>query len=355
MENGELACGEASSVPECICKVDSQGLTPMPEREDNAVKGEHIKAKMSEKAARAARWTVTRRDLLKTSGFVIAGLFVKVPFARANGTDRKTKLRFGILTDAHFADRSAAGSRHYRESVAKMTECVSLMNEKKVDFLIQLGDLKDQGNPASEASTLKYLETIESTFKQFKGPSYHVLGNHDVDSISKEQFLAHVENTGIARESKYYSFDTQGFHFVVLDANYNSDGSDYDHGKFDWTDTNIPHKQLDWLKKDLASASKPVIAFVHQQLDVTGSMGVKNAAQVRQVLQGSQRVLAVFQGHHHAGHYSHIEGIHYYTLKAMVEGTGEENNSYAIVEVRDDNSIAVTGYRKAVSKNMEGA
>ena len=29
----------------------------------------------------------------------------------------------------------------------KLSECVDLMNEQKVDFLIELGDFKDQGNP----------------------------------------------------------------------------------------------------------------------------------------------------------------------------------------------------------------
>ncbi len=302
-----------------------------------------------------ADWTVTRRTFLKGSGLVIAGLSAGIPFSLANSMDGKAKLSFGIVTDVHYADTDPNGSRKYRESLAKMTEFVKLMNDKKVDFIIELGDLKDQGKPITEESTLMYLVAIEKVYGQFYGLRYHVLGNHDVDSISKEQFLARVENTGIAKGSTHYSFDMKGIHFVVLDANYSADGSDYDHGKFNWTDANVPLKQLNWLKKDLASSTKPVITFVHQQLDVTGSTGVKNGPQVRQVLQDSKRALAVFQGHHHAGHYSYIEGVHYYTLKGMVEGSGDQNNSYAIVEVYDDNSIVVTGYRKALSKEMKKA
>lgn len=298
-------------------------------------------------------WTITRREFLKGSGLVITGLSFGIPLAHANRIFSKTKLSFGIVTDAHYADAEPNGTRHYRESMAKMNECVTLMNDKKVDFLIELGDFKDQGEPTTEDATLKYLTAIEKVCGQFKGPRYHVLGNHDVDSISKKQFLARVENTGITKGLTYYSFDAKEFHFVVLDANFKADGSDYDHGNFNWEDTNIPVWQIDWLKEDLASTSKPVIAFVHQQLDVTGSTGVRNAVKVREVFQESEKVLAVFQGHHHAGHYSQIEGIHYYTLKAMVEGSGEKNNSYAIVDVSIENSIAVTGYRKAVSKNLE--
>ena len=63
-------------------------------------------------------------------------------------------------------------------------------------------------------------------------------------------------------------------------------------------------------------------------------------------------MLVVFQGHDHRGGHSLIGGIHYYTLKAAVEGSGEENNSYGIVEVRRNGDIVVEGFRKAVDLAM---
>ena len=304
---------------------------------------------------RHATGVISRRDFLKVLGFTAAGLSVSALSIHAAGDPSTTRIRFGIVTDSHYADRDHQGHRYYRESGAKMSECVKRMNEEDVAFLVELGDFKDQGNPPTEESTISYLQTIEQEFQKFKGDKYHVLGNHDVDSLSKDQFLAIVANTNISRESKYYSFDLKGLHFIVLDANYRSDGLDYDSGKFKWTDANVPQAELNWLERDLASTLKPSIVFVHQQLDGVGEHYVKNAADVRLILQKHQRVLAVFQGHNHAGHYSFIEGIHYYTLKAMVEGTGEENNSYAIVEIHDDYGIIITGYRKALSKKLERA
>jgi alkaline phosphatase len=175
-----------------------------------------------------------------------------------------------------------------------------------------------------------------------------------MDSLSKRQFLENVENTAIDPARSYYSFDVAGLHCVVLDANYRADGSDYDRGNFDWTDANIPPHELDWLKQDLAASQGCVIVFIHQLLDGEGSVYVKNAPDVRQALEESGKVLAVFQGHHHEGAYSRIEGIHYYTLKGVVEGRGQENNSYALVEVQRDHSLIVTGYRKAVSRELHG-
>ncbi len=265
---------------------------------------------------------------------------------------RERPVRFGIVTDCHYADTKPAGTRFYRESLDKLSECVARMNSECVDFLIELGDFKDQDTPPVESRTLEHLRKVETVFCGFAGRRYHVLGNHDMDSLSKQQFLENVENTGIDSRRSYYSFDVPGLHCIVLDANYRSDGSDYDHGNFDWTDANLPSHELDWLRQDLAMSEGHAVVFIHQLLDGEGPVYVKNAAQVRQVLQESGKVLAVFQGHHHEGAYSRIEGIHYYTLKGMIEGQGPENNSYAIVELRQGQDLMVTGYRNAVSKGM---
>ena len=264
-------------------------------------------------------------------------------------------VRFGVITDCHYADADAVGTRYYRHSLDKLAECVEVMNAQKVEFLAELGDFKDQDSPPVEQKTISYLRAVESVFSKFGGPTYHVLGNHDADSLSKAQFLANIENAGIDPGKSYYSFDFNGMHFIVLDANYKSDGADYDHGNFDWTDANIPPAELKWLRQDLATSRGAVIVLIHQLLDGAGPHYVKNAAEVRQILDQSGRVLAVFQGHLHDGSYNLIEGIHYYTLRAMVEGPGLENNSYAIVEVRPDMSITVTGYRKAVDKQLAPA
>ena len=292
-------------------------------------------------------WMVTRRALLKASLASLAGLSTGPLAPRVGAASRPVTVRFGIVADSHYADKTQ-GDRYCSQSLDKMAECVELMNEQEVDFLVELGDFKDQDSPAVETRTISYLQAIESVFQRCQRPIYHVLGNHDLDSISKSQFLAYVENTGIAPDLRYYSFDFHGLHFVVLDANYLGDGTDYDHGNFDWRDANVPSFELAWLERDLATTGRPVIVFVHQQLDGEGATVVKNAVDVRRVLEASGKVIAVFQGHHHAGGYSEIHDIHYYTLKAMVTGARPEGNAYAIVEVHQDRGITVSGYRKAV-------
>ena len=96
-----------------------------------------------------------------------------------------------------------------------------------------MGDFKDQNNPPEEHTSLIYLRKIEKIFQQFDKPTYHVLGNHDMDSISKKQFLTNVTNHKISTDRSYYAFDLKGLRFIVLDANFSTDGKEYDHGDFD--------------------------------------------------------------------------------------------------------------------------
>ena len=296
------------------------------------------------------KWIITRREFMKTSA--IAGISSIALTGCFQPSESKTNLRFGIVTDSHYADTDMRDNRYYRESAGKMTECINLMNDQKVDFLIELGDFKDQDDPAVEEKTISYLKKIEQIFQKFNGPTYHVLGNHDVDSLSKEQFMENITNTGLKTKSTYYSFDRKGIHFVVLDANFLSDGTPYDHGNFVWNNTIIPQNELDWLAADLNETKLPTIVFCHQQLGGNSGTCTQNAQDVRNILQKSGKVIASFDGHEHNGGYKFVEGIHYYTLKGMVVGSGEESNTYAIVEVLPDKNIIVTGYRKAESRDF---
>ncbi|MEI8046745.1 MAG: metallophosphoesterase family protein [Bacteroidota bacterium] len=262
------------------------------------------------------------------------------------------QLSFGIVTDIHFAEIPKSGTRRYTQSLDKLKECTAIMNEQKVDFLVELGDFKDMSQPPDEQKTLGFLKQVEEVFCSFDGPRYHVLGNHDEDCISKEEFLSICGNSGIDTKKSYYSYNSGGFHFVVLDANYDSAGQDFDHGHYNWGDPNIPEKEMKWLEDDLKESNESVIIFIHQLLDGAASYQVKNAAQVRAVLENSGKVKCVFQGHYHEGNYSENNGIPYYTLRSLVRGRYPWGSSYAIVTVSAE-TIKIRGFRKAKSLTLE--
>jgi alkaline phosphatase len=252
--------------------------------------------------------------------------------------DETPRLRVGLVTDLHYADKAPAGTRHYRDTLAKLEEAARQFERDKPSFIVELGDLIDAA--ASVETEQSYLKTINRPFSAICKDRHYVLGNHCVDTLHKDEFLGTVE-----QEKSYYSFDRGGFHFVVLDSCFRSDGQPYGRKNFQWTDANIPAAEMEWLEGDLKASDKPVIVFAHQRLDVSNSHGVKNNADVRKVLEASRRVLAVFQGHSHQNDLKEIGGIHYCTLVAMVEGSGAKNNGYSVMEIEPNGTIQLTGFR----------
>jgi predicted MPP superfamily phosphohydrolase len=299
------------------------------------------------------KWTLSRRRFLGIAGTTAAGLMLTPDLLAI--TNDKPVLRFGMISDVHYADREPAGDRFYRQSLGKMKEAIDRLNQEKVDFVIELGDFKDQDATPDEAKTLKYLADIETAFQKFNGPTYHVLGNHDMDSLSKQQFLESVENTDISKTASYYSFNKNGLHFVVLDGNFTKDGNSYDHGNFSWDEASIPKDELEWLKNDLKQNQLPAIVFIHQMLDESKNpkQAVQNAPEVRQILEQSGKVICVLQGHVHEERYNLINGIHYYSVNAMIDGDGPENSAYMVVDIYKDGSLKIDGFRRATDREIK--
>jgi predicted phosphodiesterase len=282
-----------------------------------------------------------RRALLKNGSLVLAAAALDAFDIGSLAADEApgNTLQVGLVTDLHYADKAPVGTRHYRETLAKLAEAARQFEREPPAFLVELGDLIDAAD--SVETEQRYLKTINQEFSAISKDRHYVLGNHCVDTLRKAEFLA-----GVEQERSYYSFDRGEFHFVVLDACFNSAGEPYGRKNSKWNDANIPAAELEWLEADLQGTAKQTVVFVHQRLDVSTNHGIKNAPAIRKALEASNRVLAVFQGHSHQNDYHEINSIHYTTLVAMVEGSGAENNGYSMLGLEPNGTIRVTGYRK---------
>ncbi len=285
-----------------------------------------------------------RRAFLKNGALFLSGF----SFSSANplavcAADSRSRgvVRVGLLTDLHYADKPPGGSRHYRETLSKLKEAEKHFRTDRPDFLVFHGDLIDSGDSLDKEK--EHLQAVVRAISRIPFPKHYVLGNHCVDQLKKEEFLQ-----GVGQKDSYFSFDRNGFHFVVLDSCFKSDGTPYGRKNFKWTDANVPESELQWLQADLKKTKLPSIVFAHQPLDLkdTDAHAVKNSSAVRKVLEHSEKVAAVFQGHSHRNHYSEIEGIHYCTMVAMVEGSGPTNNGYSTLDVFEDGSLRLNGFRK---------
>jgi len=250
-------------------------------------------------------------------------------------------LRLGVVTDVHVHDTNSPNQHAVMTNYAERLDAfVAAMIAWPADAVFELGDLVNgafvMGAPVGDTARIAgLLDTAVESLARFPGPKYFVLGNHDVYNLSKTEFLETVD-----APSTTSSFDLAGYHMVLLDAQFNKAGQDYEN--ITWmVQGTVPAAELEWLRTDLAATTLPTVVFIHQPLDVefeleAGGPPVSNHAEVQAVLAQSGHVIAVFQGHSHVSRATVQDGIHYITFAAMVDHDVPTPPSWAAVTLDAD-------------------
>ena len=250
---------------------------------------------------------------------------------------KKYDLTFFEVTDVHYDKDGASGASS--TSNKNVREAVSMANVLGVDMFVQLGDMID--SDTTQEDELINLQTMEDILLQFNGDVYSAIGNHDLEHITKEVYVA---NSRIL-EAPYYSFDKNGFHIVFAYG-----------GELPYFE--MSQAQLDWLTADLASSDLPTIIFHHFRIDqnypgnpsaclagdydpptMCYSAFMVNSEEMRAILEQDGDVIAVFQGHHHLNAYAEVNGIKYFTFPS----TNSKVNT-SMIGIKLDGTINVFGY-----------
>ncbi len=258
-------------------------------------------------------------------------------------------IQFGVVTDVHYAP-AVHGDRHCADSLKKLNAAVATFNERELGLALNLGD--SIGGSLNKYAELRFAEMVAKSLAGFSGKTAWVIGNHDVQTMTKPEYL---EAIGSPVDRGFYSFDYDGYHFAVLDGNCHEDGRSFRNGDFDWMKTWVAPEQIEWLRGDLASCTGPAIVVCHECLDEVEWKGgldphvVGNRWEVRDVIETAGNVRAVLHGHYHYGRKMLINGIPYITFTSLVIGPGLENNAYAIVTLCEDGSMAVEGFGRQPS------
>ncbi|UCG28759.1 MAG: metallophosphoesterase [Bacteroidales bacterium] len=254
-------------------------------------------------------------------------------------------LSFGVISDIQYCDCETMGTRHYRNSLHKLKQCLEELNRQELSFIIDLGD-KIESGLASYDSIIKIYNTLDI-------PLFHVMGNHDylVEDEEKSQIneLLKIENT-------YYDFKLESWRFIILDGNEislvanpeNSPGyrrarQIYDQLKsqqainaVEWNGA-IAREQIIWLKDRLKYAKEhgeKVIIFCHYPVYPEMVYNLWNNTRLLSIIGRSDNVIAYISGHNHEGDYGLSRSKHYITFKGLVETPDEI--SYAIVHLFSD-------------------
>lgn len=213
---------------------------------------------------------------------------------KASAEKPLTTMRFGVMADVH-KDVMFDADRRTKAFIDEMTAL-------DPDFIIELGDFCQP-----TAKNKGFLDI----WNRFPGERYHVLGNHDMDGgFSRDSTVGFLNSPG-----KYYSFNKEGFHFVVLDANEVNPAPGHQPGYAHY----IGKEQQEWLRGDLTRSKFPSVLFSHQPL----VNGIENQKEILQILAESGktnpagRVIACFNGHDHANQVKQVNGIWFIEVNSM--------------------------------------
>lgn len=268
--------------------------------------------------------------------------------------EARSEFSFGALADCQYCDEEGT-KRKYRLSPRKLAEAVEAYNRMDLEFVVHLGDFIDRD--------FSSFDVVVPIFERLKTRGYHVLGNHDF-SVADERKKDVPGRLGL--RARYYDFAVAGWRFLVVDGN---DVSLYAHPKGSpeteaarryhralegspptWNGA-VGADQLRWIRETLRQADangEKAVLFCHFPVYPRNAHNLWNADEVRTAIEESGNVVAWINGHNHAGHYGRNAGVHYLTLKGMVD---TEQTAYSVVKVYRDR-LEVTGRGRQESRTL---
>ncbi len=228
-------------------------------------------------------------------------------------------IKIGLFTDVHYGE----GEKVNRNCAAGLKKIGKLMEVlADCDLVINLGDTVNGGDPP---------ERMRERWEEIRMlPGYDrvitLIGNHDAFALEKERIRL-IDDPSVG---SVFRIDTEGVSLLFLDANFYTDGRPYDGTPGDWTNAAIPPPQLLWIAEQLRECKKAIV-FLHHCLvnrkidasspeDPTDPECIRNAAEVRKILEESGKVRQVVMGHAHQDDCIFCNGISYHVLNAACIG-----------------------------------
>ncbi len=270
----------------------------------------------------------------------ILALIVCVP-AYSEDLEHSASLlfKFGAIADCQYCDCDGT-RRQYRLSPEKLMDCVEDLNTMKLTHVVHLGDFIDKDWDS--------FDVVVPIMDGLEAPVHHVLGNHDF-SVADE-FKDRVPKR-LGLKERYYDFSVGKWRFLILDTNDVSlyaypEGSKRSKASqkiYESLGGNLPkyngglgEKQLEWISRKLKEAKskgESVILHSHHPVYPFTNHAAWNAEEVVALIEKYDCVAAYINGHNHAGAYGFRKGVHYLTLKGMVD---TEESSYSVISVYPD-------------------
>lgn len=230
--------------------------------------------------------------------------------------DNPDELRIGFITDLHVrSNLDKAGKRIIKPALAsKLNYFIERMNNVFVpNFVLANGDIIEGTNISSEKG-MRELSAVKDLFNRSTLKKYWVIGNHDLRSVTKGQFMQSLD---IDYTSK--AFEVGNYKIIILDSNFRPNDSDVVPGKA-FTRGHVSKKQIKFLEKELKNTKKRTVVFVHHPM-IQGTNGkpFPDNAQELQEIFSENKVFAVFAGHIEDLYLQEIEGVKYFISPGILK------------------------------------
>jgi len=224
----------------------------------------------------------------------------------------RARLRIAVVADVHHG--LSVGTKAGSLALGLADEIVRAVNDENPDLVVNLGDWINDRNRDTD---LRLLREAAERFQALRAPAIFLLGNHDQVNLSLEDCRGILGGELVHR-----SLDISGWHLVFW----------YADSKYAPPSYLARREDIAWLETDLRATELPSIVFSHVPFDDAsmmgnyyfetsppGKAGYANAAEIRDVIQRSGKVVAAVAGHVHWNRFLCIDGTHYLTVQSLSE------------------------------------
>ncbi len=293
--------------------------------------------------------TNKKNDLVKKTALCLIALVVVVFVVSQIFKDQESTpevLKIGFVTDWEHGDQIRIGSKFNSSAKKYLLDVVEYFNsENRPDGVIGGGDYVKSSHMTKD-QFLKQLKEINNIFKKVKAKKLYCIGNQDLKHLSKEEILK-----ALNINHSYTSKDIKGLRLIIMDNNYKvAPDKEYDGAR-------LGKKELDWLKKELATET-PVLIFSHYSpIPIPTESGWKkdfhNADKLMELLEKHNNIIAVISGNSPKNSIRKEGGIPYISVAGLTEAESLGNFAEFELLLNGDDLKMTLSYKRGEHGQFE--